>query len=602
MKTRKIRYITLLFILSAIILTYSIYHLFELKNSTRIDSILVTYNDKLQTHVNALNYHQKNLADLIYLSTIQKPEVLEILSLATVSTSLEDRARLRERLYNILKDDYERMKTMGVLQYHFVMADNRTFLRMHKPSRYDDNLSTVRYSFRYVNSKKKIFRGFDQGKTTHAFRNIYPIFDSNGDYLCALDISFPSDALQDYLTNIGHLHTHLLIKKSVFGVKAWDRIDTVVKYLQSTEDIDYLLTMTPTHGVKKCIIDNRKNIMGIKNRIHSKIEEGNRFSLVYRVDDEIKVISFLPIQEKEFHTNAAWIVAYEDSPSISSILEVNQMSRNYIILIVIFLLYFIYHMLNQKNELNEKLLHEKETKRIQNEYLIQQSKLAQMGEMMDATAHQWKQPLNAITLHTDILYSDFKDGNIDEKYMGEYQKSMYEYVDFMTTTLSEFREFFKPNQKIEEFGLKEIIKSISILLKDELLKNSTLVNFSCDKDPQLKANKNDIKQLFMNLIVNAKDEMVNNNIPKDSRSITISCDIADKQAIIRVEDSGNGIPEGLCEKIFEPRFTTKQGSGGTGIGLYMSIQIIKKYNGSIRAYNSEEGGAVFEIVIPDLRV
>ena len=599
---KKFKYISLLFMIFALVLTYSIYHIFELKNSDRIDSILITHNNKLQTHVNALNYHQKNISDLIYLSTIQKPKVLEILSLANSSTSAKKRDTLRKELYNILKNDYNRIETMGVLQYHFVMPDNRTFLRMHKPSKYDDDLSTVRYSFRYVNKNQKIFRGFDQGKTTHAFRNIYPVFDANGSYLCALDISFPSDALQDYLTNIGHLHTHLLIKKSVFGVKAWNRIDTEVKYLQSSEDIDYLLTMTTAHSVKKCITQNAKNISDISKKIHSKILDGKRFSLAYSVNEEIKVISFLPIREQEFHTTVAWIVAYEDSTAIASLLIVNQMIRNYLILIVIFLLYFVYRVINQKDILSQKLLHEKETKMVQNEYLIQQSKLAQMGEMMDATAHQWKQPLNAITLHTDLLCNDFKDDVIDRKYIKEYQQSIFGYVDYMTTTLSEFREFFKPNQNTEEFGLKEIINSISILLKDELLKNSIVVRYECNINPNIKANKNDIKQLFMNLIVNAKDEMINSDIAKDRRVIIISCHKDDKKLIIKVKDSANGIPNGLCEKIFEPRFTTKQGSGGTGIGLYMSTQIIKKYHGSIRAYNSEEGGAVFEVAIPDLRV
>jgi signal transduction histidine kinase len=598
MKRIKIRYISLLFILFTVAITYSIYHLFEIKNIKRVESILLIHNDKLLTHVNALNYHQKNIADLIYLSTTQKPKVLEILSHVKSSVSIEDRDILRKKLYDILKNDYERIKTMGVLQYHFVMVDNRTFLRMHKPSKYDDNLSAVRYSFRYVNKNQKIFRGFDQGRTTHAFRNIYPIFDSAGNYLCALDISFPSDALQDYLTNIGHLHTHLLINKSVFDVKAWNRIDTVVKYLQSSEDIDYLLTMTPSHSVEKCITQNTKNISSIKKKIHSKIQKGKRFSLAYKVEDKIKVLSFLPIKEQEFHTTVAWIVAYEDSPSIASVLEINYLTRNYLMLIVLFLLYIAYRLLGQKNQLSQKLVHEQEKRHIQNEQLIQQSKLAQMGEMIDSTAHQWKQPLNAITLHTDLLCNDFKDDVIDKKYIREYQESMFGYVDYMTTTLAEFREFFKPNQKVEEFGLKEIINSISILLKDELLKNSTVVRYECNINPNIKANKNDIKQLFMNLIVNAKDEMINSDIAKDRRVIIISCHKDDKKLTIKVKDSANGIPDGLCEKIFEPRFTTKQGSGGTGIGLYMSTQIIKKYHGSIRAYNSEEGGAVFEVTIP----
>jgi len=596
--SKRFGYATIIFMILAAIFSYTIYHLFEIKNRNRIDSILMSHNEKLQTHVDALFFHQKNMANMIYLSTIQKQGVMEILSDIDGTTDQEHRTKLREKLYSILKSDYMRVKSMGVLQFHFVMPDNTTFLRMHKPSKYDDNLSAVRYSFRYVNEKREIFRGFDQGKTTHAFRNIYPIFDKDGRYLCAFDISFPSDALQDYLTHIGHLHTHLLIKKSVFDVKSWSRADMAVKYLQSSENPEYMLTMTPEHSIDKCITQNMINLQHIKGDIANKIAKKRKFSISYSVDSKIKVVSFLPIEELEYHTNVAWIVAYEDSPSILSMLEVNSMTRDYLILIAILLLYLVYHTLQQKNRLSQKLLYEKEKRRIQNEQLIQQSKLAQMGEMIDSTAHQWKQPLNAITLHTDLLCSDFKDANIDREYIREYQQSIFGYVDYMTTTLAEFREFFKPNQKVEEFGLREIINSISILLKDELLKNSTVVKYECSTNPRIKANKNDMKQLFMNLIVNAKDEMVNSDIAKDSRIITISCVKDETQLIIRVEDSGHGIPDGLCQKIFEPRFTTKQNSGGTGVGLYMSTQIIKKYNGTLRAYNSTDSGAVFEVQIP----
>ena len=585
----KFNYLAIQFIMIAIVLATIIHCAFEYRKKQNIIPILNSHIEKLQTNFDAVKFYQHNIADLIHLSTIQKPHLIDILSKISDTKTKEQKDHLREELYDLLKDDYKTLKTLGVLQYHFVTPDNITFLRMHKPSKYDDNLSSVRYSFRYVNQYKKIFRGFDQGKTTHAFRNIYPVYDSNGTYLCALDISFSSDVLQDYLTNIAHLHTHLLINKSIFSVKAWKRKDLAVKYLQSSENDGYKLTMTRDHSVKKCITENAVDIAAIKDYITTEMSKSQPFSTYYKKLSDINVISFIPIMESEHNSTVAWLVSYEKSLPIAITIKTEIRTRNFLIFTIFILLYLIYYALRDKIKTEEKL-------KIRNCQLIQQSKLAQMGEMMDAVAHQWKQPLNAISLHTELLSSDFNDDVIDRKYIDEYQKSIHGYIEHMTTTLTEFRDFFKSNNNIEDVYFTEIFNSLSLLMKDELMKNAITMKYSCESGMFVRANKNDMKQLFMNFIVNAKDEMVKSDIPRDNRFIDIKCKKENNLMVITVKDSGNGIPEEYLEKIFEPRFTTKAETGGTGIGLYMSVKIIQKYSGDIKVYN--DNGAVFKVTMP----
>ena len=114
-------------------------------------------------------------------------------------------------------------------------------------------------------------------------------------------------------------------------------------------------------------------------------------------------------------------------------------------------------------------------------------------------------------------------------------------------------------------------------------------------DLSTEANENDIKHLFINLINNAKDEMLQSEIAYDNRDIFIRCTSGDEHITVAVEDSGKGIPDAFIDKIFKANFTTKEASGGTGMGLYMCKQIVVKYNGDIDVENSKGGGALFSI-------
>ena len=234
--------------------------------------------------------------------------------------------------------------------------------------------------------------------------------------------------------------------------------------------------------------------------------------------------------------------------------------------------------------------------KINKNILFQNSKMAVMGEMIDAIAHQWIQPLNIISMRSEFLtiYAN-DDGFVDKKYLEESQNIIAKQINHLITTLSEFRYFLRPNYNIKQVNLKSILKSISILLKDELLKNNTVLNVKNSEDVLIWINENDIKHIFINLINNAKDEMINSDVGIDNRVVSIAYCINNENKIeILVKDNGNGIPKEIMKDIFKPNFTTKKDKGGTGIGLYLCRQLITKYNGKVDVYNN--CGAVFRII------
>ncbi len=236
------------------------------------------------------------------------------------------------------------------------------------------------------------------------------------------------------------------------------------------------------------------------------------------------------------------------------------------------------------------LTHDKKDKLIE-----QQSRLASMGEMIDAVAHQWKQPLNAISMMVDMLRDDYKTGHVNDSYIDDLDTTVHLQIDHMVTTLSEFRNFLRPSTKNENFHIDNVIETVQILMKDELITQNLHIEVNIDENISIFGNKNEFKHLFINLINNSIDAFNEKNI-STKREIDIRCYKEEKNIYIEVEDNAGGIPKNIINHIFKPNVTTKAEGKGTGIGLYMSSQIVTKNNGTINVHNTNKG-AFFTIIL-----
>ncbi|WP_457747191.1 sensor histidine kinase [Sulfurimonas sp.] len=228
--------------------------------------------------------------------------------------------------------------------------------------------------------------------------------------------------------------------------------------------------------------------------------------------------------------------------------------------------------------------------------LRQQSKMAAMGEMMDAVAHQWKQPLNSLSMMNDMLLDDYKNGLVDETYIKDVVDMTQMQIEHMVNTLNEFRTFFRPSKNPQDFSVAECLESVQILMKDELLKNTITITIDIQEDITLHGQINEFKHLFLNLISNTIDAFNEKNTK--NRTIQISSYKKENQGIIEFEDNAGGIPQHVIASIFKPNVTTKADGKGTGIGLYMSSQIVEKHGGSITVKNANEG-ALFTITLKE---
>ena len=229
----------------------------------------------------------------------------------------------------------------------------------------------------------------------------------------------------------------------------------------------------------------------------------------------------------------------------------------------------------------------------QERLLIQQSRLAAMGEMIGNIAHQWRQPLNALGL----LLANLKDANdfheLDTALINEQTAKGQQLIQKMSTTIDDFRNFFKPNKIRQDFSLIKAIEDTIELIRPSFQNHHIAVAVKECADIQASGFPNELSQVFLNILNNAKDAMLDRNIADGL--IEISLRPGGNSVDVVVRDNAGGIPDDILPKIFDPYFTTKE--KGTGIGLYMSKIIMGHMDGNIEAKNTADG-AEFIVSLP----
>ncbi|MDS1314067.1 sensor histidine kinase [Aliarcobacter butzleri] len=243
-------------------------------------------------------------------------------------------------------------------------------------------------------------------------------------------------------------------------------------------------------------------------------------------------------------------------------------------------------------ELEEKVIVETSKQKEQEQLLIQQTRLAAMGEMIGNIAHQWRQPLNALGLILQNLKFSYEIGELDEKMIDKSVKKATLLTENMSKTIDDFRNFFRPNKAKENFKINEgITKAVELIESTFEHNNIKLEKDFVSSEIEFFGFANEFSQVILNLLTNAKDAVLENKI--ENPLIIIQTKIDDEYIYISIKDNGLGIKDEIINKIFEPYFTTKDEGKGTGIGLYMSKIIIENnMNGKIEVKNEQNGANV----------
>ncbi|MBJ6725799.1 GAF domain-containing protein [Geomesophilobacter sediminis] len=231
-------------------------------------------------------------------------------------------------------------------------------------------------------------------------------------------------------------------------------------------------------------------------------------------------------------------------------------------------------------------LHEKD------QLLLQQSRLAAMGEMINNIAHQWRQPLNALGMRLQNLLLFYDAGRFDRDFVQRTRDEGMKLVHHMSQTIEDFRNFFRPNKEMCLFRVREALEKTISLTGDGFFSRNVTLRSSIRGEPQVYGYFNEFCQVLLNILQNSRDAFRERGI--ETGAVSIVAAEQNGRSVITIADTAGGIPEEHLPRVFEPYFSTK-GVQGTGVGLYMSKNIIEtSMGGRISAANTADG-AIFTI-------
>lgn len=259
------------------------------------------------------------------------------------------------------------------------------------------------------------------------------------------------------------------------------------------------------------------------------------------------------------------------------------------------------HELDTLNRnLERRVAEEVERNRQQEQLMMQQSRFSQMGEMLSMIAHQWRQPLNAISLAAINLDTGISLGECNPDKAQEVARFVEDQTAKMSQTITDFMDFFKPSRKRERFTLGQVLSEIEQIIGAQLRARS--IDYAVGDettevtDLTVYGHRHDLSHVLLNLVANARDA-IEQRAPEHPR-IELSARMQDDKLCVSVEDNGGGIPSDILDRVFDPYFSTKGYGKGTGIGLYMVRTIIERnFHGQVKVENGT-AGARFTLCFP----
>ena len=572
---------------------------------------VITTNDKnsrlellLNQEVNNLSHSYKVTTDrysvisqIINQEVFNSNRILELFYNAKKTKDEDERDMIRTMLYFELLPHFYNLREIGVNIIHFAFEDNRSFLRVHKKDLYGDDLSYARYSVTHVNKTKKPVSGFEEGKGTHAFRNLFPLF-YNDVYIGVAEISFSSQSMQDAMLDLHGTYTNFIVRKTIFGTVEYNS-DFNINYTQSLEHEEFLFLNT--NGKKeKTLPQNLLLDEGLKEQIANNISHNNSFSLYTHYREGSYIISFLPIKNIQNKATMAYLVSYTQSEYLHNMIYEYFMINATAFFGLMILLTVIYFNIKQRMNL-EKIVKER-TKELEKEKTIAQNATKAKSQFLANMSHEIRTPMNGLIGINHLLL---------RTELSEKQKNYLEKIDDSARSLLgiindilDFSKIEAGKMKIEksEFNLRETIEKVISPL--DIIANQKSITISIDYANNVGnyfiGDSLRISQVLTNLIGNAikftpKEGKINIYISKADDSIYR----------FKIQDSGIGLSPREQKKLFklfsQADSSTTRKYGGTGLGLAISKQLVELMGGKIWVESKESIGScfIFEIKLKE---
>ncbi len=529
----------------------------------------------------------KEQSTMIFQELINTKDIINIYKNA-YSSNEEERKYVREELYQKLLPSYNRLKKLiKIRQVHFHLPNNHSFLRMHRPSVFGDDLSEVRETVNYVNQYKKPIDGFEEGRIYNGFRFVYPLFDEAQNYLGSVEISFSSSSFQNSLSDEIRFSQFIFLKKIV-KEKVFEN-EYKRNYVTAAISPLFLLE---ANWEKSKYSDFKKKIqkkvsLKIKSKFANNVSLAKPYSLDLEVQNRTIVLSFLPIKNPVSDKLSAYLIVI----SKSSHLEHISTQRTILIFVSFALLLSLFIIIYRRNK------HEDDIKE-QNKLLLEQSKMAQMGSMLSNIAHQWKQPLARINSKLIEIPLTLSLDKKNEEILDKHLEQIEDFTLYMSNTIDNFRTYSQTDKIQKNFYVKHAIDKAVKLLDPNSKESKIKLTIDASKQAKVHCYEDELIQVLMVLLINAKEALLENEIIDPSLWVLVK----EKTSSLEIDivDNAGGISDENAQYIFNPYFTTKESSSNDGIGLYMAKMILEGNMQGKLTYNRKDKYSHFKIILKGL--
>lgn len=294
------------------------------------------------------------------------------------------------------------------------------------------------------------------------------------------------------------------------------------------------------------------------------------------------------------------VLSESETKSLSSKPQIPIKAKEWSLITFSALSHLVSKTTDELQALNAKLQQRIETQisdsRTKDEIMISQARMAIMGEMIGMIAHQWRQPITVIGMVTNNAILDIQMGDFHVDRMLDDLALVDKQVHFLSQTIDDFRNFFRPNKLPQQFTFFDITNEIKTIMGKSFENNNIEIIFSGEMNIFMQTYKNELLQVFLNIFSNSRDAFLEHHTQE--AAITCNCENREESILFLIKDNAGGIPKTIQNRIFEPYFSTKGEKNGTGLGLYMSSIIIEKHlKGNIRVC-SHDDSTTFAIQIP----
>lgn len=538
--------------------------------------------DRLQTVINAVVNIYSLVSKTIFEEVINKPDIIDLFKYAH-STTTEEQAIIRKKIHEKLKPTHERLEKKNLQQLHFHLPDNTSFLRMHKPNYFGDNLSELRYSVKLTNELKRPVQGFEEGKLISAYRYVFPLFDDTT-HIGSVETTMAFNGINKEITKLYPQEYQLIVKKDIIVGKIFSNEQS--NYIPCIISNDYMCegeklnsSAPPSNTVKE--LDAM-----LMNKLNQNLESNQPFVSTTRLKNINYVLSFYPVKNLK-NQSVAYIIGYHENNHFAELEHDMYLKMLVFSLLNITGFLFIYNI-----QRHQKLMQQK------NNMLIKADQ--EKNEFLGIVVHDLKNPLSGIQMLSEEIKSNFNHFSKQEiiefaSLISDSSKRMFGLIsNLLDVNAIESGKFALEFEQVELLPIVNNI--ISIYQTPAQKKNLTFqINTPSNLQP-IYADKIAVIQILDNIISNA--------VKYSSFEKVISIDIDTKQNTVScsIKNEGQCLTDSDLQKLFNKfsRLSTKPTNGehSTGLGLFIVKKLADSIHATVTCENKQNQGVIFTIDFP----